>query len=235
MRSNRTRLVCAWLLFAVIFIVVAGRAFQLQILQGDDLRRMGERQHLKEWIVLPKRGTLFDRAGEPLALSLEAQSLYARPRRIQDSVAASQSVAKILKLSGAEVRQKLDSDKPFVWIKRQIAAAEAEKIQALKVEGLGMFFEPNRFYPQGQLGGPYSWFCSRIRRASRDSSCNTTNSSAARADPQWRSAMRSDGEYWFGASKVCRFRPGAICNLTGQFNSAFAEKERERRSSRTRD
>ena len=161
LRSNRIRLIMAWVLFALIFVVVGGRAFQLQVLQGEELRRMGERQHLKEWIVLPKRGTLFDRAGEPLALSLEAQSVYARPRRIQDSAAVSQSVAKILNLNGAEVQQKLASDKPFVWIKRQIAGAEAEKIGALRVDGLGMFFEPNRYYPQGQLAGQILGFVSR--------------------------------------------------------------------------
>lgn len=161
LRSNRLRLVTAWVLFALIFIVVGGRAFQLQILQGEELRRMGERQHLKEWIVLPKRGTLFDRAGEPLALSLEAQSVYARPRRIQDRAAVSASVAKILNMNGTEVQQKLDSDKPFVWIKRQIAAGEAEKIRTLKVDGLGMSIEPNRFYPQGQLAGQIIGFVSR--------------------------------------------------------------------------
>ena len=72
---------CSWLLF----LVVGGRAVQLQVLQGDKLMRLGQRQHLKEWIVLPKRGALFDRAGEPLALSMESQSVYARPHRIQDA------------------------------------------------------------------------------------------------------------------------------------------------------
>ncbi len=69
----------------LVFLIVGGRAFQLQVLQGDKLMRLGQRQHLKEWIVLPKRGALFDRAGEPLALSMESQSVYVRPHRIQDA------------------------------------------------------------------------------------------------------------------------------------------------------
>ena len=161
LRNNRIRQITAWVMFSLMFIVVGGRAFQLQVLQGERLKRLGERQHLKEWIVLPKRGSLFDRAGEPLALSLEAQSVYARPRRIQDHAAVSASVAKILNVKGAEIQQKLDADKPFVWIKRQIGAAEAEKIQELKVDGLGMSIEPNRFYPQGQLAGHILGFVNR--------------------------------------------------------------------------
>ena len=83
-RGDRLRLGVAKVLFLVLFVVVGGRAFQLQVLQGERLKRLAERQHLKEWIVLPKRGAVLDRAGEPLALSLEAQSVYARPHRLQD-------------------------------------------------------------------------------------------------------------------------------------------------------
>ena len=78
------RLLVAKVLFAGLFLLIAGRAIQLQVLQGDRLMRLGQRQHLKEWIVLPKRGAVFDRGGEPLARSMQSQSVYARPHRILD-------------------------------------------------------------------------------------------------------------------------------------------------------
>jgi cell division protein FtsI (penicillin-binding protein 3) len=146
-QTNRSRLVIAKILFFLVFIIVGGRAFQPRSCKAKD-SRLGERQHLKEWIVLPKRGTVLDRAGEPLALSLESQSVYARPRRIQDMEAVRRSLANILNLNVAEVNQKITSDKPFVWIKRQITPLEAEQIQALNVDGVGMFYEPNRYYPR---------------------------------------------------------------------------------------
>jgi cell division protein FtsI (penicillin-binding protein 3) len=161
LQTNRFRLGCAQVVFVLIFLVVAGRAVQLQIVQGDKLKKLGERQHLKEWIVLPKRGAVLDRSNEPLALSLEAQSVYARPRRIQEPDILARNLAKILSLNLAEVKQKLASDKPFVWIKRQISPIEAERIQALNVEGIGMFFEPHRYYPQGQLAGQVVGFVGR--------------------------------------------------------------------------
>jgi cell division protein FtsI (penicillin-binding protein 3) len=155
------RLGLARIFFLLLFLVVGGRAFQLQVLQGERLKRLGERQHLKEWIVLPKRGAVFDRAGEPLALSLESQSVYVRPHRIQDPQAVSRSLAKILNLNFTDVKQKVMSDKPFVWIKRQIGSPEAEQIQALNADGVGMFYEPNRYYPQGQLAGQLIGFVGR--------------------------------------------------------------------------
>lgn len=161
LRRNQRRLGVANIFFLALFLVIAGRAFQLQVLQGEKLMRLGQRQHLKEWIVLPKRGALLDRAGEPLALSLESQSVYVRPHRIQDPQKLGQSLAEILNLRMADVKQKLDSDKSFVWVKRQVSGAEAEKIQALNADGIGMFYEPNRHYPQGQLAGQLIGFVGR--------------------------------------------------------------------------
>ena len=157
----KSRLAMAGLFFVLLFLVVAVRAFQLQILQGEKLKRLGERQHLKEWIVLPKRGTILDRAGEPLALSLEVQSVYARPRRIKEPETVARSLARALGVSQVELQQKLKAEKPFVWLKRQIGPKEAERIRALNIEGVGMSFEPNRYYPQGQLAGQVVGFVSR--------------------------------------------------------------------------
>jgi cell division protein FtsI (penicillin-binding protein 3) len=161
LQRNHSRLGVAKILFLAMFLVIAGRAFQLQVLQGERLMRLGERQHLKEWIVLPKRGALLDRAGEPLALSMESQSVYARPHRVQDPEQLSQGLARILNLRPADVKQKLISAKPFVWIKRQVSSPEAEKIQALNPTGIGMFYEPNRYYPQNQLAGQLIGFVGR--------------------------------------------------------------------------
>ena len=161
LQRAQLRLELARILFVLLLLVIGGRAFQLQVLQGETLKRLGQRQHLKEWIVLPKRGAVFDRAGDALALSLESQSVYVRPHRIQDPQAVSRSLAKILNLNPADVKQKITSDKPFVWVKRQIGAPEAERIHALNADGVGMFYEPSRYYPQGQLAGQVIGFVGR--------------------------------------------------------------------------
>lgn len=155
------RLAVAGVFFLLIFLTIALRAVQLQIFEGEKLKQLGERQHLKEWIVVPRRGTILDRSGEPLALSLDGQSVYARPHRIKDRQAVGRSLAQALSLDAAEVMQKLAGDKPFVWIKRQVAPKQAELIQALNLEGVGIYDEPNRYYPQGQLAGQAIGFVGR--------------------------------------------------------------------------
>jgi cell division protein FtsI (penicillin-binding protein 3) len=160
-KRNRLRLSCVKIVFLLVFLIVGGRAFQLQVFQGDWLMRQGQRQQLKEWIVLPKRGALYDRGNEPLALSLESQSVYVRPHRLQNPGEASLTLARILKVGPAEVAQKLAANKPFVWLKRQVSPVEAEQIQALRIDGIGMYVEPTRYYPQGGLAGHLLGFVNR--------------------------------------------------------------------------
>jgi cell division protein FtsI (penicillin-binding protein 3) len=160
-KGIKGRLVLSGLFFFLLFMAVALRAVQLQIVQGEKLRRLGERQHLKEWIVQPKRGTIFDRAGEPLALSLEARSVYVRPSRLKEPKPLARMLAPILSLDAGELEQKLRTDKPFVWVKRQITPKEAEGIKALDVDGVGMSEEPRRYYPQGRLAGQVLGFVGR--------------------------------------------------------------------------
>lgn len=157
----RLRLGAAGGFFLIIFLAVALRAFQLQILDGDKLRQLGEKQHLKEMIVLPKRGTILDRAGEPLALSLEGQSVYARPRRIKEPKPIAAKLAEALGLDGADVAQKLASEKSFIWLKRQVSPKEAERVETLNIDGVGIYVEPNRYYPQGQLAAQLVGFTGR--------------------------------------------------------------------------
>ncbi len=160
-KGIKFRLGIAGLFFVLMFLGIVARAFQLQILEGDKLKRLGERQHLKESIVYPKRGTILDRSGEPLALSLESQSVYVRPRRIKEPAAVARTVGKILGLDPVEVQQKLKTEKPFVWLKRQVTPTEAEKIKELNPVGVGLYHEPNRYYPQGQVAGQVIGFVNR--------------------------------------------------------------------------
>lgn len=160
-KRNHLRLGSVKIIFLLFFLVVGGRAVQLQVGQGDKLKRLAQRQHLKEWIALPKRGAVYDRNSEPLALSLESQSVFVRPRRLAHSNEAGAALARVLNLKNAEVAEKLASEKPFVWLKRQVSPVEAEQIQALHLDGVGMSFEPMRYYPQASLAGHVLGFVNR--------------------------------------------------------------------------
>jgi len=160
-KEIKLRLALAKLVFLLLFLVVGARAFQLQVLRGQELRRLGVAQQLKKWTTLPKRGAVLDHSGEPLAVSLVAQSVGVHPRWVEDKDGVARELAKIFRVKLAEVKHKIESNKSFVWIKRQITPQEAEQIQKLNARGVEMSVEPNRFYPQGQLAGQVLGFVNR--------------------------------------------------------------------------
>jgi len=152
-KAIRFRLALAGAVFLMMFLAVGLRAFHLQIIQGEKLKRLGERQRLQEWTVLPKRGSILDRNGEPLAISLEAQSIYVRPRRLKEPARAAALLAKALGMRQKQLRRRLKTEKPFVWVKRQVTPREVQRVRALRLAGVGMYYEPKRYYPHGRLAG----------------------------------------------------------------------------------
>ncbi|HWP59637.1 MAG TPA: penicillin-binding transpeptidase domain-containing protein [Candidatus Acidoferrales bacterium] len=160
-KNIKPRLAVVVLLFFGLFAALGLRAFHLQILNGEQLREKGARQHLKEWTLLPKRGSIWDRSGEVLAVSVEAQSVYARPRRLEDPENTARALARALGLHPAKVEREIKSARPFVWIKRQVTPKEAERVQALGIDGIGLSYEPTRYYPQGPLAGHVVGFVGR--------------------------------------------------------------------------
>lgn len=140
-------------LLLALLLALALRAIHLQAFDGARLAKLGERQHLQEQIFVPKRGTILTRNGDSLAISVESKSVYVRPRRVKSPRKLVPAVARALKLKPGDVRRKVASDKPFVWLKRQVTPREAQRIRALKLEGIGLYHEPKRYYPQGHLAG----------------------------------------------------------------------------------
>lgn len=149
----RLRLRLAGGVLLALLLPVALRAVYLQAFAGEGLARLGDRQHLQERISVPKRGTILSRNGDTLAISVESRSVYVRPRRLKSATKVVPAVARALSMKRRDVQRKVASDKPFVWLKRQVTPREAQRIRALKVEGIGLSDEPKRYYPQGHLAG----------------------------------------------------------------------------------
>ncbi|AMV73116.1 penicillin-binding protein [Desulfuromonas carbonis] len=148
----RVRIRLVGLCFLAAFGFVAARAFHLQVLGQANWERRAERQHQKVIPLIPKRGTIYDRNGESLAVSLEVDSVYLEPTKVTDRPRTARLLADALGLKVAAVRAKLDSEKGFLWLKRQITPRESELVRALNLEGVGFTREHRRFYPNSELG-----------------------------------------------------------------------------------
>lgn len=157
LEQARGRLVMVAMVFMVAYSVIALRAFDLSILQGEFgyvRKSKAEQAHAQaaaEHVL--KRGKIYDRNGVLMATSLETSSLYADPRLIDGAEKTAKGLVKIFPdLSYKTTLQKLQSKKQFVWIKRNITPTEQFSVLELGQPGLEFEREDQRLYPQENLG-----------------------------------------------------------------------------------
>jgi cell division protein FtsI/penicillin-binding protein 2 len=145
----------AAVLFVILALVLAGlgaRLVSLHVVQAGALERMAARQQTSEVTIDPQRGRLLDRWGRPLAVNIDAESVYAVPSRIQDHRAFARAVAPALGMRVDEVLGRLTPARHFVWLARKVQPGTSAALRALPLgEGIGFLVEPRRRYPNGRL------------------------------------------------------------------------------------
>jgi len=147
----RPRVLILAAILAVAFGGVTARLGQLQILRHAELSAMAERQYSRTVVLHAQRGPIVDRQGATLAASSPAESLFAQPRSVGDPVRVAARLAPIVRMSPAELHAALVSPRPFVWLRRRLPPAVAERVRALREPGLGLVAEPLRLYPNREL------------------------------------------------------------------------------------
>ncbi len=139
------------LFFMTCLAVIGAKATYLQIYRGSRLAQMAADQYERTSRSSGKRGTIYDRNLTEMAVSIRATSIAAYPLQIEDIRSTAKALAKVLKIDGKKLRQKLASQKSFVWLKRQATPKETEAVKTLKLTGIGFIPEYNRFYPNKTL------------------------------------------------------------------------------------
>jgi len=151
--SRRFYVVAAVLLVGALLVL--GRVAQQQIISGEEgkdfLQAQGKARSLREEPMLALRGMITDRHGEPLAVSTPVTTLWADPKILKTEKRPLSTLAKALGMSEKEIRSKVNSGKGFVYLKRQIAPMDAERIMALDYSGVYAQREYRRFYPAGEV------------------------------------------------------------------------------------
>jgi cell division protein FtsI (penicillin-binding protein 3) len=145
---SHTRLLIAGMLFLLAFAVIAGRLIEVAGLKSGDLRAA----HAHPAGPVVARGDILDRNGVLLATTLDTSSLFAVPKDVPDKQAAAAQLASLLPgISADDIYAKLNSDKGFVWLARQISPRQEMAVIQLGIPGLEFQTEGKRVYPKGDL------------------------------------------------------------------------------------
>ena len=156
---------------------IVSAAFGIQVDRGSEWGELAEKQRQRRLHVAPKRGTIYDRNGTPLAVSVEVPSVSVDGvemlRKVHDEDLpaflddASKRIAAALSMEPATVREKLARRRRFLWLKRQVTAQEVDAIRALgdtnrasPLLGMQVEGEGRRYFPNRDLAGPMLGFVS---------------------------------------------------------------------------
>lgn len=138
-------------LFAAFF-VLGGRALWLQGMSTEFLQKQGESRYARTLELPATRGKITDRNGQVLASSVPVKAIWAIPDDVLEAPKEKlHELAGLLGMSEADLRKKLDSDRSFVYLKRQVEQDTAERIVKLGIAGIETRKEYKRFYPQGEV------------------------------------------------------------------------------------
>ncbi len=146
----RARLLLLLVFFG--FLVLAARALYLQGLRNDFLQQKGETRYARVIEISAHRGMVTDRNGEPLALSTPVESVWAAPADANLSSEQRAKLTKLLGMDAAELKRKLaESDRDFVYLKRQLPPEQAAKVVQLNLPGVFLQREYRRYYPAAEV------------------------------------------------------------------------------------
>jgi cell division protein FtsI (penicillin-binding protein 3) len=131
---------------------VFGRVAYLQLFRHSDYLSRASRQQRHTIDIYPKRGVIYDRNLHPLAMSVPVQSAFAVPAELKDRAMAARLLSGVLGMPAEDIREKMDSGSPFVWIKRKLPPQKSEAVGSLNLKGVYLQEENQRYYPKRDLG-----------------------------------------------------------------------------------
>lgn len=134
-----------WLL-AIVF-----RLVNLQVVKYGEFEQRAQKQQQRTIDISPRRGVIYDRNGDELAMSVNVDSVFAVPSEIPDQENTARLLARILKADPDELLAKMKSSHSFTWIARKLDPDVSARIRSLNLRGIYFQEEPRRFYPKGDL------------------------------------------------------------------------------------
>lgn len=145
------RLLGVKILFLAGGLVLIGRLFVVQVVQRQAYQAMAKPQHVSQSPISAQRGLIYDRFLNVLALNEPCISIGVDLRMIDNRRQCAQKIAPLVGESVATLSARMEVQRGFVWLKRQVDLDVAEKIRSLNLVGVRVEKDSRRRYPRGDL------------------------------------------------------------------------------------
>jgi len=151
MARVRARLGLIQVVLAGCLLVVVARAAQVQLFDGGKYAAEAANSRTERRVITPRRGTLYDRGGLPLAVTQEFYRVGIAPNEVTDRAGLIRVAARQLDASSAGLRRDFAAEKPYLYFYGPFTATDVEPLRAFKGVHLERVYL--RFYPSQRLAG----------------------------------------------------------------------------------
>ncbi|QOL25908.1 peptidoglycan glycosyltransferase FtsI [Thalassotalea sp. LPB0316] len=142
----------------LVYLVLAARSAYIQVIEPDMLKKQGDRRSKRIAELDVQRGSIVDRNGDELAVSVPVETVWADPKIVMENNAFAmekhwQALADVLGKDVKELTARIgkNPNKRFLYVERQVSPAMADYIKQLKIPGIHLRKESKRFYPAGEI------------------------------------------------------------------------------------
>ena len=151
--SPRRRLTVVVVLLGLASLGLVARAFDVQVVRKEFYQEQGDARFLREVPIAVSRGTIFDRNGEPLAVSTPMVSITAVPAQVLENDDQLPQLAAALGTQPDQLREYLEqrASREFTYLKRQMSPEDAQAVLSLGIPGINGQREFRRYYPSGEV------------------------------------------------------------------------------------
>ena len=139
--------------FAVVAALFLVRLVYLQVIVAPSYAAQAEQARTVGFDIEPRRGTIYDRNGTVLAVSVDATTIYANPSEVEDLPGTAAALAGVLGGEAADYQNALSAGtSTFAFIQRKADTAVADQVRALDLKGIYFIADTKRTYPNGRVG-----------------------------------------------------------------------------------
>ena len=139
--------------FLLLGVGLSVRVLYLGVTERDFLQQEGDERSVHEEVIPGMRGMIYDRNGEPLAVSTPVFAVSTNPRLAKFKDSELQQIADALGYTKDAVRKRVENnrEKGFLYLKRRLSWAKSNALKELKISHLKLEPEYQRYYPAGEI------------------------------------------------------------------------------------
>ena len=150
----------------IIFIILLIRLFWIQVIQGKRLKQMAREQQNLDREISAKRGVIYDRNGEILAMSASSEMITINPNNIpkEKKELVARKISEVLETDYEKILKKVNRNSSIEIIGKKIEKEKSNILRQWMIEndiaqGINIDEDSKRYYPYSKLASQIIGFC----------------------------------------------------------------------------